>query len=252
MRRPMSRRAVLRTTAVALGVGGSGCLFGAEEATPTGTASPSPTPTATPTPTPTPTPPASVPATSFAFDYFEEGGRLVVTHTGGTALDAGNTGSVTVRSSGTILERWARPVTRDDSLTVAPDGGFDEGERIRVVWTSPMGGGSATLVDFSVPSASRQTPIETAPQPSFSWQYDAVEDVLSVTYRVGRRLSRRNTGEVFVLVGTSRRESWPLPVDGGETLRVAGAGRDRTATVYWVSPDGSRRVELGSYRTPDR
>lgn len=96
-------------------------------------------------PDPDETPPAP-PQASFAFEYDREAGSVTVTHEGGEAFTAENTGALLY---GTPADRrgWPLPARAGDSVTVQ---GVESGDDVVVLWESPAGD-RIPVGDYTVP-----------------------------------------------------------------------------------------------------
>lgn len=83
--------------------------------------------------------PPTPPAASFAFEYDPDAGVVTITHAGGEAFTADDTGGLLYgrRSDGMdSLREWELPVRAGDSVTLP---GVDSGHGVVVVWESPAG-----------------------------------------------------------------------------------------------------------------
>ncbi|WP_411964180.1 type IV pilin [Haloferax sp. YSMS24] len=94
----------------------------------------------------------TAPQASFSFDY--DGSELTITHESGEEIDANLvtvTGNVNVTTDGTA-NLWATlgndPISAGESIVIkddTPGDGFEDGDTVRVVWTSESGSTSSTL-----------------------------------------------------------------------------------------------------------
>jgi flagellin-like protein len=88
------------------------------------------------------------PSASFSFDYDSTTEDLTITHDGGDSLEGAN---LNVKTTGTLSGGFANTeVTAGDSITVQT---VKSGDTVRVVWTSPNGGDTATLGKWTGPDA---------------------------------------------------------------------------------------------------
>lgn len=116
----------------------------------------------------------SAPQANFQFEYADDftlpagspgDGNVTVTHTGGEDVELGNIGvqvdgtAITADLSAAngapngIFTAWSDPVDTGDSIQFNETAvSMDQGDTVRVVWTSPSGGTSNTIGQSTVPS----------------------------------------------------------------------------------------------------
>lgn len=93
----------------------------------------------------------TTPAVSFDFEYDADAGQVTITHQGGDNITEENTGGLRYGRPDGSLRRWSLPVSAGDSVTLAPEGGFESGDEVIVVWESPGGDRTALLGRYVVP-----------------------------------------------------------------------------------------------------
>jgi flagellin-like protein len=95
----------------------------------------------------------STPQASFAFDFNPNStgdGYVIVTHNGGDALTEDNSGTVEVRGLNTTdwLSQESDGISAGDSTNAT----FESGQTVRVTWSDPNNGSSATLGSQEAPA----------------------------------------------------------------------------------------------------
>ena len=89
------------------------------------------------------------PSASFSFDYDSTNSELSITHDGGDSLQNSNI-EVKSDAGGADETNWGSEISAGDTTTVY---NVASSETIRVVWTSPNGGDTATLAKWEGPDS---------------------------------------------------------------------------------------------------
>jgi hypothetical protein len=186
-------------------------------------------------------PNARAPQVSFTFDRREDG-RVTVTHDGGDEVGTEGTIGLLYESNGEGIERQWQPddgsITAGDSVTTdQPVTGI-----LRVIWTSPEGGSSATLGLYRPPEPS------DAPEVAFGFETRS-ENRVAITHESGDHVEQPLV-VVYDSVEGGRKEVWEPEGDAiaaGDTYTTELAlAEDGSVRVIW---DGEGAVTLAEYRS---
>lgn len=228
------------------------------------------------------------PNTQVYFDHDSESGTVKITHSGGDALTADNTGDLTVTApshvtvnfdSGDENPKFESPSPGDTSATVT--GTISSGDLIAIVenvasgdeisvnWEATDGGTSSTLGTFETPEGEDLgTP---APNTQVHFDHDSESRMVRISHSGGDSLTTDNTGNVTVSVpdqatvtfGTGNEDSKFESKSGNTSAVVTGTissgdliatvenvTSGDTITVNWEATDGEQSSSLGSFESP--